>query len=72
MEVWVLAPEDVILSKLAWAKESMSERQMQDVLRVLQVRRKSLDEEYLRKWADVLGVQDLLRKLLEEAHNEME
>jgi hypothetical protein len=31
-----------------------------------------LDEEYLRKWADVLGVQDLLRKLLEEAQKEME
>jgi hypothetical protein len=72
MEVWVLSPEDVILSKLTWAKESMSERQMQDVLGVLQVRRESLDEEYLRKWADVLGVQDLLRKLLEEAQKEME
>ncbi len=72
MEVWVLSPEDAILSKLEWAKESMSERQMQDVLGVLQMRRGSLDEEYLRKWADVLGVQDLLKRLLEEARKEME
>ncbi len=72
MEVWVLSPEDVILSKLEWAKESGSERQMQDVLGVLQMRRGSLDEEYLRKWADVLGVQDLLKKLLEEARKELE
>jgi len=72
MEIWVLSPEDVILSKLEWAKESRSERQMQDVLGVLQMRRGSLDEEYLRKWAEVLGVQDLLKKLLEEARKEME
>ncbi len=70
MEVWVLSPEDVILSKLEWAKESRSERQMQDVLGVLQMRRGSLDEEYLRRWADVLGVQDLLKKLLQEAWKE--
>jgi hypothetical protein len=72
MEVWVLSPEDVILSKLEWAKQSASQRQMQDVLGVLQMRHESLDKEYLRKWADVLGVQDLLKKLLKEAQKEME
>jgi hypothetical protein len=72
MEVWVLSPEDVILSKLEWANQSASQRQIQDVLGVLQMRRESLDQEYLWKWADVLGVQDLLKKLLEEVQNEME
>lgn len=67
MEVWVLSPEDVILSKLEWARESLSERQMQDVLGVLQMRRGSLDEEYLRKWARELGVEDMLIRLLQEA-----
>jgi len=71
-EVWVLSPEDVILSKLEWARQSESQRQIQDVLGVLQMRRGSLDEAYLRKWADVLGVQDLLKKLLEEVQKEME
>ena len=72
MEVWVVSPEDVILSKLAWAKESMSERQMQDVLGVLQMRRGRLDEEYLRKWASVLGVEGLLEKLLDETREGVE
>jgi len=72
LEVWVLSPEDVILSKLEWAKESMSERQMQDVLGVLQMRRGSLDEEYLRKWARELGVEDMLTRLLQEAKTRAE
>jgi len=71
-EVWVLSPEDVILSKLEWAKQNESQRQIQDVLGVLQLRHGSLDEEYLRKWADVLGVQDLLGKLVEAVEKEME
>ena len=72
IEVWVLSPEDVILSKLEWAKQSESQRQMQDVLGVLRMRRGSLDEAYLRKWAEILGVQDLLKKLLAEVQKEME
>jgi hypothetical protein len=71
-EVWVLSPEDAILSKLEWAKQSESQQQLQDVLGVLQMRHGSLDEEYLQRWADALGVQDLLKKLLEKAQKEME
>jgi hypothetical protein len=71
-EVWVLSPEDAIPSKLESAKESRSQEQMQDALGVLQVRRGSLDEEYLRKWAGVLAVRDLLSGLLEEARRDME
>jgi hypothetical protein len=30
-EVWVVSKEDLILSKLHWARESQSERQLADV-----------------------------------------
>jgi len=72
IEVWVLSPEDAILSKLEWAKESASEQQMRDVLGVLQIQGGELDEHYLWKWAESLGVQDTLAKLLEKSREGME
>jgi hypothetical protein len=72
LEVWVLSPEDAILSKLEWAKESASEQQMRDVLGVLQIQGRELDEQYLWKWAKSLGVQDTLTRLLKESREGME
>jgi len=72
MELWVLSPEDAILSKLEWAKESASEQQMRDVLGILQIQGRKLDERYLWKWAQSLGVQDTLRKLCEKSQEGME
>jgi hypothetical protein len=57
---WVLSPEDTVLSKLEWIRQAPSDRQLADVLGVLEVQAEKLDEDYLRKWATVLGVSDLL------------
>jgi len=65
VDVWVISPEDVILSKLEWAKDSGSQQQMQDVLGVLQVQGEHLDREYLWKWAQELGVANKLEELFE-------
>jgi hypothetical protein len=67
-----LSPEDAILSKLEWAKESASTQQMQDVLGILRMQYGKLDRDYLWKWAGVLGVRDTLAKLLEEVRKELE
>lgn len=48
--------EDVILSKLEWAKLGESERQLEDVSRLVQVRGNDLDSAYLGHWIGVLGV----------------
>jgi hypothetical protein len=63
----VAGPEDTIVQKLAWFRkgDEVSERQWQDVLGVIKVKREQLDLEYLRKWATELGVSDLLEKALE-------
>lgn len=53
--VVVAAPEDLILSKLEWARESHSELQIRDV-RELLASGIALDREYLEDWAQVLGV----------------
>ncbi len=63
------SPEDTILNKLEWYRQGgeVSERQWTDVLGVLKVQSKSLDRAYLLRWAVQLGVEDLLKRSLEDA-----
>jgi len=68
-ELYVLSPEDTILSKLLWAKQSRSEMQHHDVMKILEVRTDSLDMKYLNKWAKVLDVEDDLNKCLSQIRN---
>ena len=65
--VWMASPEDVILSKLEWAKVTPSERQLRDALGVALVQWSHLDQAYLRHWAHELGVEESLEQLLREA-----
>lgn len=60
----VISPEDIILLKLEWFRDGgrTSERQWSDVRGIIRVQGKNLDAEYLEKWADVLGVSELLHK----------
>lgn len=67
MEVWVVSPEDVILSKLEWAKESESSQQFQDALGVAVVQYDRLEMDYLYKWAREMKVENTLEQLLKQA-----
>lgn len=58
---WVVAPEDLILSKLDWARDSRSEHQLADVRNLLRSDL-PLDREYLELWANRLGLSDLLQE----------
>jgi len=62
----IVSPEDAVLSKLEWAKEWQSERQLQDALGIIVTQGESLDIRYLREWAAPLGVTVLLERLLEQ------
>ncbi|MBN2018622.1 MAG: hypothetical protein JW749_00165 [Sedimentisphaerales bacterium] len=57
IDLWMLSPEDVILSKLDWAKDSGSEMQLRDVFGVMKLQWDKLDWDYLRHWAKILGVE---------------
>lgn len=59
--IFVVSVEDLILSKLAWGKESHSDLQFVDVCQMLSTV-SHLDWEYMKKWAGVLGIHQLLRK----------
>ena len=60
-DLCVVAPEDLILSKLVWAKDSKSEVQLRDVRNLLQSV-KGLDRRYLARWAKQLGVESHYRE----------
>jgi hypothetical protein len=60
--VWIISREDLILSKLNWAKNTKSERQMLDVASII---RNGFDKEYVDDWARKLGVEKLLAECFE-------
>jgi hypothetical protein len=64
VSTWIATTEDVILHKLFWHKLTPSDRQLQDAAGVFAVQRGALDEEYLRRWASILGVATELGELV--------
>jgi len=60
-QTWIVSREDLILSKLYWAKESRSEIQLRDVSNLLAV---DCDNAYLHSQAPRLGVEELLKEVL--------
>ena len=61
--IWVISKEDLILSKLWWAKDSLSEMQLRDVKNLM---RAGFDVDYGEKWARELGVTNLFKQCLQE------
>lgn len=60
---WAASREDLILSKLVWAKDSGSELQLRDVKNL---RAGETDRNYLEEWAGRLTVSGLLKECLGE------
>lgn len=61
-QVMIVAPEDLILSKLDWAKDSRSQMQLDDARNLLRSVQ-DLDGGYLSRWADQLGLAALYREV---------
>lgn len=55
----IVSPEDLLLSKLCWARDGDSGMQLKDARNIV-LSRRDLDWGYLERWADELGVKDLL------------
>ncbi len=62
----IATAEDTVLAKLEWAVSGHSERQLADVATVLAVSGEHLDWDHLWRWAETLGLDKHLRRLLEE------
>ena len=65
----VASAEDVVAQKLYWFRlgDEVSDRQWSDAIGVLRVGGAGLDLDYLRRAATLLGVEDLLRRALDQA-----
>lgn len=63
-KIFLVSPEDLLLSKLEWARESRSETQLTDVINL--ARSVDLDWSYLGRWASDLDVTALLHEIREE------
>jgi hypothetical protein len=60
-QIDVSTPEDTVLMKLRWAMEAGgSEKQLNDVVHILELQSDALDEGYLDAWSERLRVRDLL------------
>jgi hypothetical protein len=63
VETWIVSKEDLILSKLFWAKDSHSELQLRDVRNLVST---GCDRVYIERWTAELGLNNLWR---EAAHD---
>lgn len=62
VKTWIVSREDLILSKLVWAKDSESELQRRDVRTLLD---ETMDRAYLAQWATRLGVAEALAEAMQ-------
>ncbi len=67
---YFVTAEDLILAKLDWHRLTggASEHQWQDVLSIIQIQDRTLDQDYLHQWAKNLKILKLLEHVLLEAH----
>lgn len=60
VKTWIVSREDLILSKLLWARDSASDMQRRDVRSLID---DSMDRDYLEYWAQKLGVLKSLEEI---------
>lgn len=62
-KIFLVSPEDLILTKLSWYKKLPSERHFRDCVGIWKVQKGHLDLTYLKKRAKALGVESLLKDM---------
>ena len=59
-ETWIVSKEDLILSKMFWAKDSHSELQLRDVRNLIET---GCNREYIERWTAELGLSRLWEEI---------
>jgi len=57
LSLFVASAEDVVVSKLEWAKLAQSQRQIEDAARILRAQGPSIDGGYLKRWISDLQLE---------------
>ena len=65
-KAYFVSPEDLILGKLLWSKESDSWKQKNDIKTVLNNSKIKLDFKYIKNWAKKQGTEEILEELLKK------
>ena len=63
--LWIVSPEDLVLSKLFWAKDTKSELQIRDVKNMLFAVH-DIDLQYIQKWVKEMNLQEVYRMAKDE------
>ncbi len=61
-QINITAPEDLVISKLYWAKDSLSEMQIMDVRNILKTV-PDIDIDYIERWIKKLGLEDIYKEV---------
>ena len=64
-DISVVSLEDLIISKLYWAKDSFSEMQIKDIVSLIDL---DFNMDYVENWCARLGLDSILRRVLDERH----
>lgn len=67
VRIWLATAEDTVVAKLDWARAGESERQLRDVVGILEVRGDDLDLAYIDRWIRELDLVDLWERALIQA-----
>jgi hypothetical protein len=59
--IWIISPEDLVISKLLWAKESHSEMQLRDVRNLIGTV-DNLELEYIENWIRELDLEQIYKE----------
>ena len=62
-DLWIASKEDLIISKLEWARGSHSELQLRDVRNLIAT---EYDSRYIEQWTQELGLKDLWQECFHE------
>ncbi|HWL95522.1 MAG TPA: hypothetical protein VNT79_18535 [Phycisphaerae bacterium] len=60
---WTVSPEDIILMKLLWRRDSRSQKQWENALSVVRAQKARLEWKYLHVWAKRLDLSNDLESL---------
>lgn len=65
-KVYFVSPEDLILAKLSWYKESQSAKHLEDIKTIFNIQKSKLDLEYIKNWAEKQSTVELLEEILKK------
>jgi hypothetical protein len=66
-QIAIASPEDIVISKLLWRRDSQSDKQWRDILGILKVQQERLDLPYIQGWSDRFELQADWRRAMLEA-----